>query len=343
MDELEVIAVDTVDRDTVATSPAPPSPGRSHAGWVASSGSWPCSSSGRSSDDLLRRPQRQHPAADRDPLPDRRPTGWPSTGATSRPRPVRRSGAGCGATPLAIVLAVRRSCRSRSSRRVCCELAVAAYCLPIIAIGPILQILFDGDDPEDHPGRPVVLLHHAHRGDRGAPERRPHVSLDLVTAYGGGSWTQHAQGAASRPACPALFAGLRIAAPAAVLGAIIGEYMGGDNGLGVAMINSQQALQHRAHLGHRVAVHRDRRHRLRRHRARRTPAHPVGPEEHHDDRRRHDRRRRRRSDHGRDPSPRGPDDRRSSPSGGGSAVRVETMLSRRRRHRGRTRGMGGDA
>ena len=42
---------------------------------------------------------------------------------------------------------------------------------------------------------------------------------------------------------PSLFAALRIAAPAAVLGAIIGEYMGSDSGLGVSMINSQQALQ----------------------------------------------------------------------------------------------------
>jgi ABC-type nitrate/sulfonate/bicarbonate transport system permease component len=41
---------------------------------------------------------------------------------------------------------------------------------------------------------------------------------------------------------PSLFAALRIAAPAAVLGAIIGEYLGGDNGLGVAMINSEQSL-----------------------------------------------------------------------------------------------------
>jgi ABC-type nitrate/sulfonate/bicarbonate transport system permease component len=40
-----------------------------------------------------------------------------------------------------------------------------------------------------------------------------------------------------------LFAALRIAAPAAVLGAIIGEYLGAERGLGVSMINSQQALE----------------------------------------------------------------------------------------------------
>jgi ABC-type nitrate/sulfonate/bicarbonate transport system permease component len=41
---------------------------------------------------------------------------------------------------------------------------------------------------------------------------------------------------------PSLFGSLRIAAPAAVLGAIIGEYLGGDSGLGVAMINAEQSL-----------------------------------------------------------------------------------------------------
>ena len=46
-----------------------------------------------------------------------------------------------------------------------------------------------------------------------------------------------------RAALPSLFAALRIAAPAAILGAIIGEYLGADTGLGVAMINSEQALQ----------------------------------------------------------------------------------------------------
>ena len=34
-----------------------------------------------------------------------------------------------------------------------------------------------------------------------------------------------------------------IVVSAALLGAIIGEYLGGDSGLGIAMINSEQALE----------------------------------------------------------------------------------------------------
>jgi ABC-type nitrate/sulfonate/bicarbonate transport system permease component len=45
-----------------------------------------------------------------------------------------------------------------------------------------------------------------------------------------------------RASLPSLFAALKLAAPAALLGAIIGEYLGGESGLGVAMIASEQSL-----------------------------------------------------------------------------------------------------
>jgi ABC-type nitrate/sulfonate/bicarbonate transport system permease component len=121
------------------------------------------------------------------------------------------------------------------------KLAVAIYCLPIIAIGPILQIRFDGSTPK------IILaalsvyfttLIGAIVGLRSADR----TSLDVVRAYGGSSLTQMRR-VRIRASLPSLFAALRIAAPAAVLGAIIGEYMGSDSGLGVSMINSQQALQ----------------------------------------------------------------------------------------------------
>jgi len=68
------------------------------------------------------------------------------------------------------------------------------------------------------------------------------TSLDVVRAYGGSTLSQMRR-VRIKASLPSLFAALRIAAPAAVLGAIIGEYMGSDSGLGVSMINSQQALQ----------------------------------------------------------------------------------------------------
>ena len=121
------------------------------------------------------------------------------------------------------------------------KLAVAIYCLPIIAIGPLLQIRFDGSTPK------IILaalsvyfttLIGMIVGLRSADK----TSLDVVRAYGGNSLTQMRR-VRLRASLPSLFAALRIAAPAAVLGALIGEYMGSDSGLGVSMINAQQALQ----------------------------------------------------------------------------------------------------
>ena len=119
------------------------------------------------------------------------------------------------------------------------RLAVASYCLPIIALGPILTILFSGDTPKIILAALSVFfttLISMIVGLRSADE----TSLEVVKAYGGGSWTQLRK-VRLTASLPSLFAGLRIAAPAALLGAIIGEYMGAEKGLGVAMINSQQA------------------------------------------------------------------------------------------------------
>jgi len=65
------------------------------------------------------------------------------------------------------------------------------------------------------------------------------VMLDVVHAYGGGRVSKLTK-VRLRASLPSLFAGLRIAAPAAVLGAIIGEYSGAERGIGIGMIVSQQ-------------------------------------------------------------------------------------------------------
>jgi len=121
------------------------------------------------------------------------------------------------------------------------QLAVATYCLPIIAIGPILQVVLDGDAPKVALASLSVIfttLIGVLVGLRSADR----TSLDLVRAYGGGSWMQLRK-VRLRAALPSTFTGLQIAAPAAVLGAIIGEYLGGEKGLGIFMINSQQAFK----------------------------------------------------------------------------------------------------
>ena len=127
------------------------------------------------------------------------------------------------------------------------QIAVISYCVPIVAIGPIVYLLVGAPRGGAPSGTAIVLAAFAVffttvvnslLGFRSADKR----ALDLVTAYGGGA------GARLRKvqvfsALPSIFGALKIAAPGALLGAILGEYVGGvDRGLGPAMVNAQQNL-----------------------------------------------------------------------------------------------------
>jgi ABC-type nitrate/sulfonate/bicarbonate transport system permease component len=126
------------------------------------------------------------------------------------------------------------------AERALLQLALASYCLPVIAIGPVLAVLFSHDTPKVILAALSVIFTTLVGTLVGLRQADP-TSLELIRAYGGGSWTQLWR-VRLRACLPSMFAGLCIAAPAAMLGAIIGEYLGAENGLGVAMINSQQSL-----------------------------------------------------------------------------------------------------
>jgi ABC-type nitrate/sulfonate/bicarbonate transport system permease component len=120
------------------------------------------------------------------------------------------------------------------------RVALAIYCLPIIAIAPILEITYGGAKPKIILAALSVFfptLIGALVGLRSVDK----ANTDLIRAFGGNRWHVLVK-IRLRSALPSTFAGLRIAAPAAVLGAIIGEYVGGTSGLGIFMINSEQAL-----------------------------------------------------------------------------------------------------
>jgi ABC-type nitrate/sulfonate/bicarbonate transport system permease component len=140
---------------------------------------------------------------------------------------------------IAIVLAVA-FVQIPLAERALLQVALASYCLPVIAIGPVLAILFSEDTPKIILAALSVIfttLIGTLVGLRDADR----TSLELVRAYGGGTWRQ-LWTVRLRSCLPSMFAGLCIAAPAAMLGAIIGEYLGAESGLGVAMINSQQSF-----------------------------------------------------------------------------------------------------
>jgi ABC-type nitrate/sulfonate/bicarbonate transport system permease component len=119
------------------------------------------------------------------------------------------------------------------------QLAVISYCTPLTAIGPIVLVVFGGRAPTIFLAGISVFfttLIGALLGLKAADR----AALDVVAAYGGGRLTQLRK-VRVIAALPATLSGLKIAAPASLLGAILGEYLGGvDNGLGVVITAAQQ-------------------------------------------------------------------------------------------------------
>jgi ABC-type nitrate/sulfonate/bicarbonate transport system permease component len=118
------------------------------------------------------------------------------------------------------------------------QLGITSYCLPIVAVGTIVRTVFGVDAPRLVLAAMAVFFTTLVGALVGLRSADP-TSLDVVHAYGGGSVKKLTK-VRLRASLPSLFAGLRIAAPAAILGAILGEYVGADKGLGVAMVASQQ-------------------------------------------------------------------------------------------------------
>ncbi|WP_229683679.1 ABC transporter permease [Nocardia camponoti] len=112
-------------------------------------------------------------------------------------------------------------------------LAAAAAAVPIVALAPLLNSMYS--TTTETPRRLVVAIVvffpvfvSAARGLRQVPK----VHTDLMTAYAVTGW-QFTRTVRLPAALPQLFTGLRVAAPGAVIAAIIAEYFGGlQNGLG---------------------------------------------------------------------------------------------------------------
>jgi ABC-type nitrate/sulfonate/bicarbonate transport system permease component len=128
-----------------------------------------------------------------------------------------------------------------AGQRLVTGLALVVFCLPLVATGPILRVVMGpGDGPQ------VVLAALAVYYTTLVPllvglRAAPAVWFDLVRSYGRGRWTALVQ-VRAMAALPYLFAGLQIAAPAAFLGAMVGEFTGAERGMGVLTVRAMRAL-----------------------------------------------------------------------------------------------------
>ncbi|TDD81672.1 ABC transporter permease [Actinomadura rubrisoli] len=120
------------------------------------------------------------------------------------------------------------------------RVAVGAIALPLIAIAPLLAIAFRGNVPSVILAAQAVVFTTLVAAILGLTSV-DRTSVDVVRACGGSEWTVIRK-VRLPAAIPSFVGGLQVAAPAAILGAIIGEYMGGTEGLGVAMIQAQGAF-----------------------------------------------------------------------------------------------------
>ena len=125
--------------------------------------------------------------------------------------------------------------------RLVSALALLMFCLPLVATGPILRVLYG---PGFGPQITISALAVSFTtylalmvGLRAAPSSW----FDLIRSYGRGRVSELLR-VRSHAALPYLIAGLQIAAPASVLGALVGEFTGADRGLGVLTIRAIRAL-----------------------------------------------------------------------------------------------------
>ncbi|MBT0773140.1 ABC transporter permease subunit [Kineosporia sp. J2-2] len=124
--------------------------------------------------------------------------------------------------------------------RLLLRIAVASFCVPLVAITPILTVILPGDAPKQVLAALSVFfttLVSCILGLRSAPA----VTHDVIRSMGGAG-RQELLKIRLWAMLPGLFSGLQIAAPAALLGTILGEYLGASKGLGVLLVLSQSSF-----------------------------------------------------------------------------------------------------
>jgi sulfonate transport system permease protein len=128
-----------------------------------------------------------------------------------------------------------------AGRRELMGVVVTLYNIPIIAIGPLVEVLLSGNWPKIIMAALsvffvtlVATLAGLNNADR--------ASLDVVHAVGGSNWLA-ARKVRAWAAAPTIVAGVAAGVPFAVVGAMVGEFFGGQSyGLGVMLVQALDNL-----------------------------------------------------------------------------------------------------
>jgi len=127
------------------------------------------------------------------------------------------------------------------SERLVQNLALVVFCLPIVATGPVLRVMFGTSDAPQITLAALAVYYTTFVPLVVGLRAVPAAWGDLVASYGRGRLAM-LRYVRLRAAVPYLVAGLQVAAPAAVLGAMVGEFTGAERGMGVLVIQGIRSL-----------------------------------------------------------------------------------------------------
>ena len=115
------------------------------------------------------------------------------------------------------------------------------HAIPSVALAPLLILLVGREDtPATLAALNTFFILYVSMASGLAATPPP--LRDLVQVFGGSRWTRFRR--LDLPmALPTLASGMRLAAPSALIGVIIGEWFGAPRGLGVLVINAMQNFQ----------------------------------------------------------------------------------------------------
>jgi ABC-type nitrate/sulfonate/bicarbonate transport system permease component len=126
---------------------------------------------------------------------------------------------------------------SKLAERAVLQMAIVTHCLPIVAVGPLLELLLTGTQPRIVMSALLVFFPTVVTVQVGL-RHTDRTALEIVRVYGGRR-RHEMRFVRLMTAVPYILNALKITAPLAMLGAILGEFLGGNGGLGVLIITSQ--------------------------------------------------------------------------------------------------------
>ena len=119
--------------------------------------------------------------------------------------------------------------------------ALTTFCLPLVATGPILRVLYGPGNGPQITLAALAVYYTTYLALRVGLRAIPQSWADLNRIYGRGRLAELIN-IRSMASVPYFIAGLQIAAPAALLGAMIGEFTGAERGMGVLTLRAMQGL-----------------------------------------------------------------------------------------------------